>query len=573
MADSNIGSLPAAESLNDDSLLVAEQSGAAVHFRGKLLKDYAKQGVDAYVTEAVKAANEAKAAAEDAQEAVGQIGTAVEDTQANAAAAESAKSDAMNAKVAAEQAAESASAAIDTVAAAKEAAEEASRSASANATDAAAAKSAAEAAQSAAETAKTNAEIAGTTAATKAAEAAQSAQSAADDKAAAATSATNAEAARQAIENMIVEAVTSAHGDPASVTKEIVDGVVKLIFGLPSGAKGDKGDPGATITSIIRTSGTGAPGTVDTYTINLSDGTTGGTFNVYNGADGEGAGDMTATVYDPQGKATDIFQYVDDEIDKLPTPDVSAQIKAHDESEDAHPDIRDAIRNVSVTTDAVPTNGSSNPVQSGGVYNALQNVDADNVKFADGETFQQKLDSGELKGEDGVIGKDGADGVGVSSVVQTTTSTADSGENVVTMTLTDGSTATFKVRNGSRGSTGSAGAKGDKGDPFTYSDFTSEQLAALKGPKGDKGDKGDTGATGATGAAGAQGAKGDKGDTGATGPAGTSVTHSWNGTNLTLTSASGTTTTNLGLQYTISQTDLTAGVSALASGTLYFQYE
>lgn len=38
--------------------------------------------------------------------------------------------------------------------------------------------------------------------------------------------------------------------------------------------------------------------------------------------------------------------------------------------------------------------------------------------------------------------------------------------------------------------------------------------------KGAKGDKGDTGATGATGATGPQGPKGDKGDTGATGPQG-----------------------------------------------------
>jgi hypothetical protein len=63
------------------------------------------------------------------------------------------------------------------------------------------------------------------------------------------------------------------------------------------GDKGDKGDAGRGIVSIARTSGTGAPGTTDTYTITYSDSTT-STFQVYNGADGEGAGDMMKAVYD-----------------------------------------------------------------------------------------------------------------------------------------------------------------------------------------------------------------------------------------------------------------------------------
>ncbi|MDD5107580.1 MAG: hypothetical protein PHC49_18450 [Desulfuromonadaceae bacterium] len=48
------------------------------------------------------------------------------------------------------------------------------------------------------------------------------------------------------------------------------------------------GPPGAdapTISSVVRTSGTGAPGTTDTYTITLSNGST-HTFTVYNGANG-----------------------------------------------------------------------------------------------------------------------------------------------------------------------------------------------------------------------------------------------------------------------------------------------
>ena len=55
-----------------------------------------------------------------------------------------------------------------------------------------------------------------------------------------------------------------------------------------------------------------------------------------------GAGDMTKSTYDPQGKAQDVFAYIDN-----------------------------AVSEVTVTTDATPTQGSTNPVQSGGVYTAL----------------------------------------------------------------------------------------------------------------------------------------------------------------------------------------------------------
>lgn len=54
-------------------------------------------------------------------------------------------------------------------------------------------------------------------------------------------------------------------------------------------------------------------------------------------------GDMHASTYDTQGKQLDIYKYVDDEIAKIPTPDVSLQIKAHNENQDAHPYIRGLI--------------------------------------------------------------------------------------------------------------------------------------------------------------------------------------------------------------------------------------
>ncbi len=54
-------------------------------------------------------------------------------------------------------------------------------------------------------------------------------------------------------------------------------------------------------------------------------------------------------------------------------------------------------------------------------------------------------------GPTGPQGEPGARGVSVVSVEQTTTSTESSGENVITVTLSDGTKSTFKVRNGAQG--------------------------------------------------------------------------------------------------------------------------
>ena len=75
------------------------------------------------------------------------------------------------------------------------------------------------------------------------------------------------------------------------------------------------------------------------------------------GPAGSGTGDMTAAVYDPQGKAQDIFKYVDDK-----TKDIDVD------------------------------------------------VTADEVTFADGQTFQQKYDSGDLTGPQGPAGPAGKNG-------------------------------------------------------------------------------------------------------------------------------------------------------------------
>lgn len=79
------------------------------------------------------------------------------------------------------------------------------------------------------------------------------------------------------------------------------------------------------------------------------------------------------------------------------------------------------------------------------------------------------------QGIQGEKGADGDDGVGIQSVTQTTTSTADGGENVVTVTLTNGVTSTFKFKNGSKGSDGAAGKDGADGKtPVKGTDYFTE---------------------------------------------------------------------------------------------------
>ena len=100
--------------------------------------------------------------------------------------------------------------------------------------------------------------------------------------------------------------------------------------------------------------------------------------------------------------------------------------------------------------------------------------------------------------------------------------------------------------NALKGPQGEPGQKGDKGDAFTYADFTQEQLEALRGPQGIQGVPGETGPAG---------------QPGQNGKDGVSITHTWNGTSLSITSASGTSEMDLrgpaGQDYVLTQDDKT----------------
>ena len=86
-------------------------------------------------------------------------------------------------------------------------------------------------------------------------------------------------------------------------------------------------------------------------------------------------------------------------------------------------------------------------------------VDTYAITYTDGTstTFQvtngAKGEQGE-QGTPGAPGAAGADGVSVSSIVQTTTSTTSGGINIITVTLSNGATSTFEIRNGAKGDPG-----------------------------------------------------------------------------------------------------------------------
>lgn len=84
---------------------------------------------------------------------------------------------------------------------------------------------------------------------------------------------------------------------------------------LPAqGPIGPKGNTGSSIKSIDRVSGSGSPGSIDTYTVTLTDNTIGGSFNVYNGRDGFGLGEHLTVFLSASGWGATYMQTVENEF-------------------------------------------------------------------------------------------------------------------------------------------------------------------------------------------------------------------------------------------------------------------
>lgn len=88
-----------------------------------------------------------------------------------------------------------------------------------------------------------------------------------------------------------------------------------------------------------------------------------------------------------------------------------------------------------------------------GITNALINASGELVlEFSDGTSSNLGVVVGDGSGPG-----TGKDGVGIKSIEQTTISTDDDGDNVITIVLTDNTSYTFTVQNGSKGSKGNKG--------------------------------------------------------------------------------------------------------------------
>lgn len=133
--------------------------------------------------------------------------------------------------------------------------------------------------------------------------------------------------------------------------------------------------------------------------------------------------------------------------------------------------------------------------------NIKQTYTADDIPFADGETFQQKFNNGELKGQDGVSGADGI-----------TPHIGDNGNWFI------GETDTNKPSQGTNGVNGNDGVGITKSEVntsgelvITYSNGDSTNLGKIVGKDGLEGEKGEQGEQGI------QGIQGEKGKDGADG--------------------------------------------------------
>ena len=107
--------------------------------------------------------------------------------------------------------------------------------------------------------------------------------------------------------------------------------VFTFTFKNLKGSKGAKGDPGSAgsdgispVVSVETISGG--------HRITITDAERAQSFDVLDGASVSGSGDMTKAVYDPQGKAQDIFAYADTKYSKpsggIPKKDLASDVQA-----------------------------------------------------------------------------------------------------------------------------------------------------------------------------------------------------------------------------------------------------
>ena len=116
-------------------------------------------------------------------------------------------------------------------------------------------------------------------------------------------------------------------------------------------------------------------------------------------------------------------------------------------------------------------------------FNSITDDLSNLVSTGINEALKQAKDSGEFDGKDG---EDGDNGVGIESIRQTNSATAGGGQNKWLMTMTDGSTFEFVIRNGNNGHDGDDGKSAyefakDAGYTGTETEFTKLLNNAVSG--------------------------------------------------------------------------------------------
>lgn len=275
------------------------------------------------------------------------------------------------------------------------------------------------------------------------------------------------------------------------------------------GDKGDKGDQGPQGRGIVSVAKTSEANGVKTYTITMTDGAT-FTFTIADGKNGTDGIDGTDGEDGKDGTNGISVTHSWDETRTVLTL-TSASGTDSVNLKGAKGDKGDkgdsfkvsktyssvAQMNASFSSDGVPINGFV-------LINTGNVEDEDNsklfVKLESGYSYLTDLSGAQgIKGEDGkdgADGKNGDQGVGVANIAKTSTNGL---VDTYTVTLTDGKTNTFTVTNGMNGTNGTDGTDGTDGvdgiSATHYWDGTTLTVTSASGTssanlKGDKGDDG-----------------------------------------------------------------------------------
>lgn len=130
------------------------------------------------------------------------------------------------------------------------------------------------------------------------------------------------------------------------------------------GLQGPKGAMGNSIESVIKTSGNSAPGTTDTYTITFTDLST-SNFTVYNGANGDGSGDMHTSIYDANSNGiVDNAQMLSLDLTNT-TPPTIGQIKWNQDEGTADLGLYGAVLQVGQENIRTIRNGTASTITNG----------------------------------------------------------------------------------------------------------------------------------------------------------------------------------------------------------------